>query len=258
MSPKIDSASRTAPSSAGASSAEASSGATMPDGSPPLPADGGWAGLGIEALAAMLVVDSANKMRDLANKLESQSKQAEVDALRQQVDALHDKASDVRGEGMLAGALLIGGGAATIGAAYATATTTNNGAMAKELRESSAQCLQQAEPSTMPLAKSWSELANHTADHLDLSAAMGPALNGTGQMMNVLAPNLAKATYGAAQVNDDANATKHAADAKFAENAKDEYANLAKDARATIDKAQQALQSFVQERTAAQRAILKI
>ncbi|MEO7094138.1 MAG: hypothetical protein ABI175_12865, partial [Polyangiales bacterium] len=93
---------------------------------------------------------------------------------------------------------------------------------------------------------------------IDVAGTIGRVAVPMGSTLTALGPNLAKATYGAAQVMDDANATQHAADAKFAENAKDEYASLARDARGTIDKAQQALQSFVQERAAAMRAILRM
>jgi hypothetical protein len=64
-----------------------------------------------------------------------------------------------------------------------------------------------------------------------------------------LAAPMGKLTYGGAQIEHEAEATRAASDAKRAESAADEYAALMKNADATIDKAHQALQQLAQMRS---------
>jgi hypothetical protein len=268
MSPKIESSGKTTGTTSAALAADA---AKKTEGSayepPPLPTNGGFEGLGIESLAAMLAVESAHEMKKLMGDLEKAAKQSQVDALNQQVDALRGKADDMRGEGMLAGAFIIGGGAATIGSAVAAIPASESSKVDPKMPETpktpepgagAAQPTTPAAGGSAPAGASASASTTNAEGKFNVGDAIGRGLGPLGTTLSAFGPNLAKATYGAAQVNDDANATKHAADAKFAENARDEYAALAREARATIDKAEQALQSFVQERTAAKRAILRI
>ena len=101
-------------------------------------------------------------------------------------------------------------------------------------------------------------MAADRADAINAGATAGATVVQTiGKTVGDLATPLGKLTFGARQVDDDANATKSATDAKNAESARDEWNALSKQAQQSIDKAQQALQSIMAERTAVRRSILK-
>jgi hypothetical protein len=216
-------------------------------------------GLGVEALAAALVSESAQSTQKVARECEKDQKQEQIDALRAQVEHLYEKADDLRGEGLVGGIGTIAGGAIVFGAGCAS--VGSSGQPETDASATSSRCA--PDPQVRPDVGASSAPAGASVDvrgttPATISAGVpAAAWQGVGSTIVQASPLLAKATYGAAQAKDDARATLSAAAAKFAESARDEYANIARDAKSTIDKAQQALQDFIQERNAAMRAILR-
>ncbi len=170
-------------------------------GPPSLPAYAVVEGLGLESVAAMLVIDAAQHQAKQAKQQSRDLRREHTHAVQSQVAELYAKASCVRKEAVI-------------------------NAVTKSLE------------------------AVVTAVGGEKGAAVAKPLSASIDA-------IAKWQYGADTIEHDANATAWSARAKDADSDRDEMSSVAKTAHATIDKAQQALQSFLQERTMARRAILR-
>jgi len=207
----------------------------------------GLAAMGIEGLAAMLQTESAKTTQKVARECEKAAKEQQIASLNKQVDELHQKASDIRSEAIVSGSLAAASGALTIASVAAGPSPADKQMAAGLRRQASA-----------PGASQWSSMAADRADAINAGAtARATVFQASGKTAGDLGAPLGKLTYGARQVEDDANATKAATEAKNAESARDEWNALSKQAQQSIEKAQQALQSIVAERTAVRRSILR-
>lgn len=202
-------------------------------------------GMGIEYLAAMLMTETAKETKKTMRELQHEAKATQVASLREQAHHLREKADDLEAEGWLAGAMTAAGGALTIGAAYAGPSASDT-AKAGEWNAAA-----------KTYGGGFKDVAASCNATLQAQTRLASTLSSLGSTTAALGPQLSKATYGAAQVRDDAEATRAAADAKFAETAKDEYAALVRDFDAGASKAMQLLQSITAERQATRRGILQ-
>ncbi len=214
-------------------------------GKPLAPATRGFEGMGLEALAALLVAESAHQTAQTMRTLERSAKQAQAAAIERQVQAMRDKAADVKSEALLAGAMTAVGGVVTVAsiAAMPSGADAGNAARWEEAGKG-------AGGVTAIAARRVGEAFKQMSTRAD-------AIKNAGGMVTSLAGPVGRAAYGAEQTVHDAESTRAAADAKFAEAAREEYASLAREAKATVEKAHQALQAFAQERQMARRAILR-
>ena len=178
---------------------------------------------GLESAIALLAIEGAKVMQKAATESMIAERDAQVASLHEQVGELHDKALCIATEGWVSGAATVAAGAMT---AYSGAASPTTG-------------------------DATSAAFKGTTAQLD-------ALRAGANLMSTGGAQLAKATAGAAQVTHDANATQAASDARFHESAKEQYDAIARDAKGAIDKANQALQSFAQERAAALHAIARM
>lgn len=203
------------------------------------------AGMGIEALAALLMSESARTTGKLMRDLQRDAKEAQASAMERQVSALHEKASDMASEALVAGTFTAAGGALTIASA-AAGPSASDAAKAKQWDDAAKQ-----------YGHGFAAVAKQCATTLEAQKAAASALATAGNSATGLANPLAKGTFGAQQILDDAAATRAAADAKFAESARDEYAALAREFDAGSQKALQILQAMTVERHAVRRSLLQ-
>jgi len=202
-------------------------------------------GMGIEFLAAMLMTESAKESKKLMKELKDEASQSQVRALREQVAHLHEKADDMAAEGWVTGAITAAGGALTLASAAASPSISDS-TKAAQWQQAGAK-----------YGAGFAAVSKQCELTLAAQQAMSGTLTQLAMTTNGLAGPLGKVTYGAQQIHDDAEATRAAADAKFAEAARDEYAALAKDFDAGASKALQMLQSMTADRQSVRRGILQ-
>ncbi|MBI2392688.1 MAG: hypothetical protein HYV09_24090 [Deltaproteobacteria bacterium] len=202
-------------------------------------------GMGLELLAALLVTQTSKQSKQAMRELQRDAKQTQIDKLREQVKQLHEKAEHVEAEGWVAGGITAAAGALTIASA-AVGPSTRDAASAAQWEQAAAKH-----------GGAFTTAAKLCERTLDAQKSTAQALSQLGQSGNGLASPLSKATFGARQIEDDADATRAAAEAKFAEAAKDEYAALARDFDAGSTKALQVLQAIAADRQTVRRSLLQ-
>lgn len=209
------------------------------------PSLGDTAGMGLEALAALLSSQVARENAKLARDMQRDSKESQAQAIQDQVAALREKASDMTSEALVAGTVTAAGGVLTVASVFALPSPSD--------ASRSAQWDNAAKRS----GGGFAVVSKQCDAALEVKKATATATASIGSSLVSVAGPIAKGTYGAQQALDDAEATQAAANAKFAETSRDEWAAIAREFDSGSGKALQILQAMVTERQQVRRGILQ-
>ncbi|MBL8714562.1 MAG: hypothetical protein JNL79_01125 [Myxococcales bacterium] len=208
----------------------------------------GYESLGLEALTALLAVESAQEQQKTMKACERDARESQLSALRAQAEAQRARAADTRKEGLVQGAVQIAGGALTIAsvAAGPSASAKNNDEWLR------------ADARVVGADARWVSASGRYGDFVQSLERRQKVVETLGSTTTGLARPLAQATFGAAAIEHEADASARGTDAKFWENAASDYADLAHAAAASADKLRQLLGAVSQERTMLARTLARI
>lgn len=195
------------------------------------------------AQVVALMAKSFRQDRAQARKLNQQEEMNIAKEIKAKIQALHEKADQIRKEGLVSGITMMAGGALTAGGAamsmfkvgQSTTTTTQTSEYLQ--RNGGATDWMRTMKSTSTPA--WSELGSGS----------GNMVQGGGKLL--------ASTHAGAQVDADSEATKHDGNAEAAKRRGEEYRSEADDARRMLDKVAEFLKSVRDSQNASTQAALR-
>lgn len=209
--------------------------------------DAGYESLGVEALAALLAVESAQEQRATMRLCQREARESQLAALAAQAESQHARADATRSEGLLQGAVQIAGGVLTVASA-----TLGPSASAKNNDE-----WLRADARLPGADARWVSAAGRYGDWVQSTERQAKVVEAAGSTVSALARPVAQASAGAAALHHEAEASAHGVTAKAQENAASDYESLAREAAASADKLRQLLAAVVQERAALARTLVR-